>query len=120
MAYIERNKYFVTHVFLYSHNILANNLKMQNYNLDVSQYGCKKAPEGNCIAGIGKNWYSEYTSCNNSCHMQKKINKYETAKRTIHNLKLQKLQLSHITLMNNTKNVQQNDKYWLIQNTILL
>lgn len=50
----------------------------------------------------------------------KKINKYETAKRTIHNLKLQKLQLSHITLMNNTKNVQQNDKYWLIQNTILL
>lgn len=51
---------------------------------------------------------------------KKKINKYETAKRTIHNLKLQKLQLSHITLMNNTKNVQQNDKYWLIQNTILL
>lgn len=50
----------------------------------------------------------------------KEKNKYETAKRTIHNLKLQKLQLSHITLMNNTKNVQQNDKYWLIQNTILL
>lgn len=60
------------HMYSYIHIILANNLKMQNYNLDVSQYGCKKAPEGNCIAGIGKHWYSEYTSCNNSCHMQKK------------------------------------------------
>ena len=49
------------------------------------------------LKGIGKNWYSEYTSSNNSCHMKKKKMKLQNVH---HNLKHQKLQPSHITLMN--------------------
>ena len=80
------------HMYSYVHIILANNLKMQNYNLDVSQYGCKKAPEGNCIAGIGKNWYSEYTS-------RLAVTIHVTCKKKI-NMKLQNVQF----IISNFKN----------------